>query len=122
MLKMLDLETIQEHNDDPLDFNADIYVYKKGHDNKKRDCEGQFNTKRKKFEGIVRSVSADGNLTYEGQYLDGVIHGFGKMHYRDMKKDHIGFWRKGLKHGVGREVKEDGTVIEGFWDNGEYVK
>jgi len=54
---------------------------------------------------------------YEGGWLQGKVHGRGKMEYNDGAV-HTGLWRGGLRHGMGVWVGSDGSRMEGSWVRG----
>ena len=57
---------------------------------------------------------------YEGSWLEGKIHGRGKMVYSD-KSHHQGLWRDGKRHGRGLWTGSGGELMEGTWVRGSLV-
>ena len=54
---------------------------------------------------------------YQGEWLDGEMHGYGKLQYRD-GWEYVGTWNQGTMDGQGRLVQADGSVYEGGWKGG----
>lgn len=78
------------------------------------------------------------NGTYTGEIYNGVPHGFGTIEYppsfrQDYTADalshlrtigvrsYTGQWSHGLKDGRGKKVFVDGSVVEGYWESGDYI-
>ncbi len=76
--------------------------------------------------------------TYTGEIYNGVPHGFGTIEYsptfrQDYSADglphlrtigvisYTGQWSHGLKDGRGKKVFANGSVVEGYWEKGEYL-
>ena len=82
--------------------------------------QGMF--KKKQLTGVGRIDSERGY--YIGEFLDGYFNGFGIRIYKNGDK-YMGSWQKGNKHGIGVFIKNDGSVLKGFFKNNaltsEYV-
>jgi hypothetical protein len=57
--------------------------------------------------------------TYTGQFMEGLIHGYGRVVYRDGSL-YEGEFFKGLLNGKGRKVDSIGNFYDGTWFDGEY--
>jgi len=66
---------------------------------------------------------AVGEDTYNGEFKNGLPDGKGKYTYKDGNM-FLGHWVNGLKQGEGKftyYTNGKANVLEGFWQNGEYV-
>jgi hypothetical protein len=85
-----------------------------------------------KYTGDIRNGIPNGNgtgltnlpdgytNTYEGQWKDGLHHGFGEKYWSH--KDftfYIGYWRNGLKHGTGIFTFANGDTYTGTYVDGK---
>ena len=59
--------------------------------------------------------------TYEGQLVNGQIHGFGKCIYAN-KDVYMGYFENGKRHGYGVYTSSDGDGLEGEWENGKFIR
>ena len=61
----------------------------------------------------------------EGQFQDKVLHGFGReltIYDNNEFFVHFGWWKKGVAHGYGRRLWRSGSISEGLYDNGVFLK
>ena len=58
-------------------------------------------------------------IIYDGEFLDGTAHGFGKMFYKDGDV-YTGQWSKWAKSGLGEYKFSHGGVYRGMWVNNKY--
>jgi len=63
-----------------------------------------------------REIHPTGDL-YEGDYNEGLKHGYGRYEDLPRKNSYEGQWQSDKKHGQGTEQIEDGSVYEGRFDN-----
>ena len=63
-----------------------------------------------------------GILTYVGEHRDGVGYGLGVIDNHITGEKYEGFVVNDKKHGLGKLVKSDGTVIEGTWAEDKLVE
>jgi len=61
--------------------------------------------------------AACGPATYDGQWLAGERHGYGRLRYAG-GGEYAGAWRHNLPHGVGRMAYASGSVYHGEWARG----
>ena len=61
-------------------------------------------------------------FTYVGEHRDGRGHGLGVNENHSTGEIYEGFVVNDMKHGRGKLVKSDGTVIEGTWEDNELVE
>ena len=61
-------------------------------------------------------------FTYVGEHRDGRGHGLGVYENHSTGETYEGFVVNDMKHGRGKLVKSDGTVIEGTWEDNELVE
>ncbi|WP_445747277.1 MORN repeat-containing protein [Polaribacter sp.] len=82
--------------------------------------QGKFSNKQ--LTGVGRIDSERGY--YIGEFLDGFFNGFGIRMYNNGDK-YMGSWQKGNKYGIGVFIKNNGSIIKGFFKNNvltsEYV-
>jgi hypothetical protein len=86
---------------------------------------------------VQGSISLNGGI-YSGELKNELPHGYGKLvydidprqqsdyHYfrimpKGVQKTYEGSWENGKKHGSGKMIYEDGSVLEGFWEQGVYI-
>jgi hypothetical protein len=62
---------------------------------------------------------ADGSL-YKGHFKDSLIDGFGRYSYVNGDL-YIGDFKQNFPDGEGATYKRSGTILNGFWEKGEYV-
>eukprot|EP00759_Apiculatamorpha_spiralis_P041660 PhF_6_TR40210/c0_g1_i2/m.59709 len=55
---------------------------------------------------------------YQGEWKNGVRHGYGKLMFGHGYERYVGNWADDRPSGIGIYVREDGVVLEGFWKNG----
>lgn len=67
-----------------------------------------------KPQGIGRITRSMGSI-YEGSFLDGKIHGWGRGFLAG--KYIIGYYQEGKFHGYGIFLDSDGTKEEGLWED-----
>lgn len=72
---------------------------------------------------------------YTGEMVNGIPHGYGiliyaspggSMSFHDLKVQrgqqvYSGNWKNGLKHGLGEMIYPDGSVVQGYWENDNYI-
>ena len=63
-----------------------------------------------------------GFFTYIGEHRDGRGHGYGIIENHSTGEKYEGYVVNDMKHGKGKIVKLDGSVIEGTWENGNLVE
>jgi len=82
--------------------------------------QGMFS--KRELNGVGRIDSE--RVYYIGEFLDAYFNGFGIGMYKNGDK-YMGSWQKGNKHGIGVLIKNDGSVLKGFFKNNaltsEYV-
>ena len=68
--------------------------------------------------GVGQKKFSNGK-SYKGQFRKGYVHGAGKMIYEKDSPmiEFTGLWDKGVKSGRGSLVLEDGSRIDGYWEN-----
>ncbi len=77
-----------------------------------RSFVGNFKDNKRHGHGVA--ISSDGK--YEGQYRNGVWHGYGKQIDYNSRKTYVGEWVKGLREGLGNETSNNGqNVYIGSW-------
>ena len=64
------------------------------------------------------STQVTDRATLEGSFLDGVLHGIGKVSFHSGQSSLFGEFRKGKLQGVGRETIKEDRVMEGFFRDG----
>ena len=73
----------------------------------------------------------DDGSKYVGEYKDGKRHGQGTLYWKSKSKifnnipaetTYIGQWMDEKMHGQGTATFADGTVKDGLWENGEFIK
>lgn len=79
-----------------------------------------------KRQGTGKLVDKANSMTYTGEYIDDLRHGFGRMESKDFL--YVGDWYRGKKDGLGYQKNfprdngekraEDGYSYFGFWKNG----
>eukprot|EP01032_Pedospumella_encystans_P018979 gene18979-21589_t len=82
------------------------------------------------YDGQVKDGKKNGvgkfiheNYSYEGQWLNDVREGKGRLTYSDGRV-YDGQFKEGKKHGLGKSIAVNGTVYEGNWGtiyHGEWV-
>jgi len=83
--------------------------------NQKFKKQMQFLHEHARTGHFTEQYGADG--WYEGEFLHGMRHGKGKHEFRDEVYD--GEWKWDQRHGWGSLRNPDGTVIEGYWQQGK---
>ena len=66
----------------------------------------------KEGKGLVKDYDNDGDLIYEGEYLNGLKNEKGKNYYKG-KLIYEGQYLNGLRHGKGKEYYDDKLRFEG---------
>ena len=79
---------------------------------------GQWNNNQ--IDGIGTFKWGDGLRKYDGNYVDGLQHGYGVYTCEDQGQ-YQGMWVNGQQHGKGKYVFPNGKVEIGIWDNGKIV-
>ena len=115
----LDLNELHQNN--PIDLSSDL-IY---HDETEAHYSNYYGQKRgDRWYGIGRYVhTIDGefkNKIEEGQFDGFLLNGFGRIILSDWAY-YIGFFKDRFKHGKGKHVKADGTMLDGLWDNGDFL-
>jgi antitoxin component YwqK of YwqJK toxin-antitoxin module len=72
----------------------------------------------KNGEGNGKEYDFDGNLIYEGEYLNGVKNGKGKE-YLNGEIKYEGEYLNGVRNGKGKEFKYNRLIFEGEYLNGK---
>lgn len=68
--------------------------------------------------GKGRTVTPDGNTSYEGEYKNDKRDGFGVCYYNEGNINYVGNWSAGNRNGCGVGYRlSDGTMHIGKWDN-----
>lgn len=68
--------------------------------------------------GKGRTVTPDGNTSYEGEYKDDKRDGFGVCYYNEGNINYVGNWTDGSRNGCGVGYRlSDGTMHIGKWEN-----
>jgi hypothetical protein len=67
--------------------------------------------------GTLVEKTADGLRRYQGDFINGKFHGFGKLELIDKKVTYKGNFQSGLKSGRGTEWDRENTVYIGQWKN-----
>ena len=68
--------------------------------------------------GRGRTVSPDGMISYDGEYLDDRRNGFGVCYYNNGSINYVGNWTDNSRNGGGVGYRlSDGTMHAGKWDN-----
>jgi len=92
-----------------------IYNNQTDYNNSKWLCTCEIDYETKNPRGIV--MYQNGN-TYDGEWKDGKINGFGKFKCRDY--DYTGNFKNGNRHGLGfNKCHHDGSTYEGEWVDDE---
>ena len=82
--------------------------------------EGQF--KNGKFNGKGTKYNQDNKIIYEGDFVDGMMEGNGKLFY-DNGSYYVGEFKEGKRHGDGNEYDKNGKWLRGItYYNGEYIR
>ena len=95
----------------------------KGYD--KNGKNGNIVFELKNGNGYVKQYDYEGDLIFEGEYLNGLRYGKGKEYYDNCKIKFEGEYLNGLRwNGKGKEYNDKGKLIfEGEYLNGQrYVK
>lgn len=71
-----------------------------------------------KAHGQGRSVGID---TYEGEFVDGIVHGHGTYIWADGDR-YVGNFQGGKPHGRGTMIYRDGTRESGLWEYGKLTQ
>ena len=69
-------------------------------------------------DGYGKYVSMDGNGTYEGEWKQDEMHGYGHWNHPNGDK-HDGFYENGLPHGQGHSLWANGDEYIGFFSKGK---
>ncbi|XP_058449456.1 MORN repeat-containing protein 3-like [Malaya genurostris] len=83
--------------------------------------QGQSDSHNRKS-GFGKQSQQNG-LMYEGEWKDGLRHGYGIVFRKEPDTDlyvkvYVGDWKHGQKHGLGIKYYKDGTYL-GFWKEGQ---
>jgi hypothetical protein len=70
-----------------------------------------------KRHGYGKATFKDIGVTYEGNFFDNDMNGFGIAKWNN-GATHIGQWKLNEPYGQGKFVHPDGKIEEGFWNNG----
>ena len=97
---------------------------------KERHCDVVIHTKTGRYSyygaidenncrsGKGRTVTPDGNTSYEGEYKNDKRDGFGVCYYNEGNINYVGNWTDGNRNGCGVGYRlSDGTMHIGKWDN-----
>ena len=66
------------------------------------------------------TYSSSEGFKYTGKHKDGSPHGYGTFNYSNGDQ-YVGEFKEGTRHGQGTYTYADGTVLDGVWENGEYI-
>ena len=87
---------------------------------------GSLRTPNVSYEGtwdnnaeVGRGTHTNGKLQYQGEFVNGVAHGFGIQVDEESIK-YVGFWENGQRHGFGQFMWKDGRQYQGFFNNGNF--
>lgn len=61
------------------------------------------------------------NWTYTGEFKSLSPHGAGVTEYKDGRV-YAGYWHRGYKQGLGRQISTNGRMEFGFWDQGTLIR
>ncbi len=68
--------------------------------------------------GRGRTVTPEGNTSYDGEYLNDKRNGFGVCYYKEGDINYVGNWKDGDREGCGIGYRlSDGTMHAGKWSN-----
>lgn len=59
-------------------------------------------------------------LQYDGEFLDGKMHGLGALTLTN-KQRFVGKFKNGKANGTGTFQKSDGTTVSGEWENNQLI-
>ena len=104
-------ETLQDHSQDASSKIHTIY-----NSNGKLVYEGEM--KNGLYHGQGTLYGVDG-CKWEGQFVDGKLHGQGKSYYANGKIEYDGQWENYHSHGKGIEYYENGDTYEGEFSEGK---
>ena len=68
--------------------------------------------------GSIRWLNGN---TYEGQWKDGALHGYGTYVWYAENATYTGNWVNYTMHGYGEYIDANGNRFAGQWDNGTYI-
>ncbi len=116
-------------NSDPCDFEEDKEEL--GYEVcEEKKCDVVIHTKSGRYSyfgsidanncrsGKGRTVTPDGNTSYEGEYKDDKRDGFGVCYYNEGNINYVGNWSGGNRNGCGVGYRlSDGTMHIGKWNN-----
>lgn len=71
------------------------------------------------LKGVARRVWYD-NEIQEGQFVDGKLHGFGRICF-ESGAYYIGMYKNGKKNGHGKMVYPGGNIFEGRWKDSQFI-
>ena len=74
-----------------------------------------------KRHGYGKATFKDIGVTYEGNFFDNDMNGFGVAKWNNGAK-HTGQWKLNEPYGQGKFIHPDGKIEEGFWNNGVVKK
>jgi hypothetical protein len=77
--------------------------------------EGEFS--KDYFHGFGKYENSD--MTYEGNYVNGMKNGNGTQILKKDEYKYIGEWKNDNKHGIGKEYLPDKSQYDGYFENGK---
>jgi len=63
----------------------------------------------------------ENNIIYSGNVFNNYRHGKG-IAYKNNTPYYIGSWKNGMKHGIGKIIVEDGSIIDGYFYNNRLIR
>ena len=68
-----------------------------------------------------RPVLVRNGILYIGNWFEDKFNGFGVLYRHKERSYYEGYFVDGKEHGAGRKVYENGSVVRGYWTNGELL-
>ena len=83
---------------------------------------GEWVNNKKQGKGTYYYVNP--TATYDGDWYDNVRHGYGveEIHAQGGTQRYEGEWKNDKRNGMGKLVRIDGEVAEGYFENGKFVR
>ena len=83
---------------------------------------GEWVNNKKQGKGTYYYVNP--TATYDGDWYDNVRHGYGveEIHAQVGTQRYEGEWKNDKRNGMGKLVRIDGEVAEGYFENGKFVR
>ena len=110
----------KEYNEGRLEYEGDYLYYTKWN-GKGYDENGNITYVLKNGSGKIKDYNDDGNLIYEGEYLDGKKNGKGKEYDDNNQLIFYGEYLNGERwNGIGKEINDDDSDDNKLF-NAEYI-